>query len=227
MPEQQFKRNVAYKLRIGDILIGKPINNGDKFAFVELGNRQIVRVNIVGNIIDRYENPGSGGEQPKRYLFLTLDDGSGQIKLKTFGDDYIKFKEITQGQTVAVIGVLRHWNNETYVSPEIIKIQDPKYLLLRKLETEKEKRDMPNQNLASNLRTISKPEAGNKEQNMAIRDNLLGLIRKSEDNGGIEMPEVFKSFREVSEPIINQEIKKLLEEGIIFEPRPGKVRYLG
>ena len=27
--------------------------------------------------------------------------------------------------------------------------------------------------------------------------------------------------------IINQEIRKLLEEGIIFEPRPGRLRYLG
>jgi len=35
------------------------------------------------------------------------------------------------------------------------------------------------------------------------------------------------NFREASPKIINQEIQKLLEEGIIFEPRPGKVRYLG
>ena len=27
--------------------------------------------------------------------------------------------------------------------------------------------------------------------------------------------------------IINQEIKKLLEEGMAYEPRPGKLRFLG
>ena len=27
--------------------------------------------------------------------------------------------------------------------------------------------------------------------------------------------------------IVSQEIKKLLEEGIIYEPKPGRVRYLG
>jgi hypothetical protein len=27
--------------------------------------------------------------------------------------------------------------------------------------------------------------------------------------------------------LINEEIQKLLEDGIIFEPRPGKVRLLG
>jgi len=34
-------------------------------------------------------------------------------------------------------------------------------------------------------------------------------------------------IRDTSPDILNQEIKKMLEEGIIFEPRPGRVRYLG
>ena len=208
MPEQQFKRNTAYKLRIGDILIGKPVINEEKFAFLELGDKKIVRVNIIGNIVDRYESEGE-----RKYVFLTLDDGSGQIKLKAFGDDLEKFKSVVQGQTVTVIGVLRNWNEETYIAPEIINEQDPKYLLLRKLETEKERA------------TTAKPVE--KEEVMAIKDNLLELIKSSEENGGIETEEVLRKFPEISPSIINQEIKRLLEEGIIFEPRPGKVRYLG
>ncbi|MBU2503733.1 MAG: OB-fold nucleic acid binding domain-containing protein [Nanoarchaeota archaeon] len=208
MPEQQFKRNTAYKLRIGDILIGKPVINEEKFAFLELGDKKIVRVNIIGNIVDKYESEGE-----RKYVFLTLDDGSGQIKLKAFGDDLEKFKSVVQGQTVTVIGVLRNWNDETYIAPEIISEQDPKYLLLRKLETEKEK--------AATAKPIEKEEI------MAIKDNLLELVKNSEENGGIETEEVLQKFSEISPSIINQEIKRLLEEGIIFEPRPGKVRYLG
>ena len=34
-------------------------------------------------------------------------------------------------------------------------------------------------------------------------------------------------LRGTSPEIINQEIQKMLEEGIIFEPRPGKLRWLG
>ena len=45
--EQQFKRNIAYKLKIGDILIGKPILNQEKFQFLELENKKIVRVNVI------------------------------------------------------------------------------------------------------------------------------------------------------------------------------------
>ena len=213
MPEeQQFKRHVAYKLRIGDILIGKPVMNEERFSFLELGDKKIVRINVIGNIVDRYE---SGGERDERrkYVFLTLDDGSGQIRIKVFGDDYEKFKDIVQGQTVGIIGILRNWNNETYISPEIIREMDTKYLLLRKLETEKDK--------ALNAKPVERAQI------VAIKDKILELIKNSEENGGVEIDEITKKFHEIPEAIINQEIQKLLEEGIAFEPRPGKVRWLG
>ena len=56
--EQQFKRNVAYKLKIGDVLMGKPMMDGERFSFLELGNKKIVRVNIIGSIVDKFENEG-------------------------------------------------------------------------------------------------------------------------------------------------------------------------
>ncbi len=209
MADEQFKRNIAYKLRIGDILIGKPMMDEERFSFLELGNKKIVRVNIIGNIVDKYEAQGE-----KKYIFLKLDDGSGQINLKIFGDDTEKFKEVSQGQTVLIIGVLRHWNNETYLQPEIIKEQDPKYLLIRKMELEKEQ-------------TKNSSPITEKTQVTAIKDTILNKIKEAEDEGGIEVDKIIMNLRDTSPEIINQEIKKLLEEGIIFEPRPGKVRYLG
>jgi RPA family protein len=208
MPEGQFKRNIAYKIRIGDVLLGKPIFDGERFSFLELGNRKIIRVNIIGNIVDRYESEGD-----RKYLFLTLDDGSGQIKLKCFGDDVSRFDNVVQGQTVLVIGSLRNFNNETYISPEIIKEYDTKYLLIRKLEIEKEK--------SKNTVPLAR------EQIVAVKDKILGIIKDAEKDGGIDMDNVIMNLREVSPEIINQEIRKLLEEGIVFEPRPGKIRWLG
>src|SRR3990167_1928105 len=212
MAEQQFKRHTAYKLRIGDVLVGKPVMNGEKFSFLELGNKKVSRVNILGNIVDKYESEDRG--DGRKYIFLTLDDGSGQIKLKVFGDDSEKFKEVLQGQTVVVIGLLRNWNNETYIAPELIKEKDPKYLMLRKLETEKDK--------AHTTGSVAE-----KEQIIAIKDKILSLVKSSEENGGVELDKLITELRDFSPGIINKEIQKLLEEGIIFEPRPGKIRYLG
>ena len=207
--KQQFKRNIAFKYRIGDLNIGKPIFDGEKFSFLELGGKRIVRVNIIANVVDRYDSEGD-----KRYSFITIDDGSGQIKLKAFGDNVSRLQGINQGLTVVVIGTLRNFNNETYINPEIIKEKDPKYLLVRKLELEKDKSD-----------TIPSPTE--KKEVTAIKDKILDKIKGAEDDGGIEVDKIIMELRETSPEIINQEVKKLLEEGIIFEPRPGKLRWLG
>jgi len=206
--DNQFKRHIAFKFRIGDILVGKPVFDAEKFAFIELGDKKIVRVNIIGNIVDKFDSEGD-----RKYSFFTIDDGSGQIKLKCFGDDVDKFRSFSQGQTVSVIGVLRNWNNETYVAPEILKEQDVKYLLVRKMEIEKERN--------------KKVDVLGRDKIIAVKDKILSAIKSAEEEGGIEIDRIIMTLRDISPVIINQEIQKFLEEGIVFEPRPGKVRYLG
>jgi RPA family protein len=206
MPEI-IKRQTAYKMRIGDLLKGKPIiEQGEiaRFKFLELGNRQIIRVNIVANIVDKYSSEGE-----KKYLSLTIDDASGQITVRAFGDDVKRFSEILQGNTVIVMGTLRFFNNEIYIAPEIIRQVDPRYLLVRKLELDKEK-----------------PKTTNKEEILAIKDQIIEMIKNCEEQGGIETEKIILDLK-ASPELINQEITKLLEEGLIYEPRPGKIRYLG
>ena len=53
------------------------------------------------------------------------------------------------------------------------------------------------------------------------------MVKNSEKDGGLETDRIITEIRDVSPEIINQEMQRLLEEGMIFEPRPGKVRYLG
>ncbi len=205
MPEQQeFKRNIAYKMRIGDILSGKIILEGERFKFLESGGRQVIRVNVMANVIDKYVQDGE-----KKFASVTLDDGNGQIKLKAFGDDIEKFSQLNQGDTVMVIGLIRTWNNETYITPEIIKKKEPAYLLVRKLEIEKEL-----------------PKSIGKEQLTELKDKILQMVKDGEADGGASIEQVILNLKEAPE-IINQEIKKLLEDGVVYEPRPGKIRYLG
>lgn len=203
MSPEQLKRNIAYKLRIGELEKGKPIlDENSRLNGLELGGKKIVRVNIVANIIEKYQSEGES-----RYLSLTMDDASGQIKLKSFGDDTVKFSAISQGDTVLVIGTLRIYNNEVYIAPEIIKVYDPRYLLVRKLELEEKV-----------------PVVADKSQIKEIRDKVLDMIKNSDE--GAEAEKLIMDIK-ASPESINLEIKKLLEEGIIYEPRPGRFRYLG
>jgi len=211
MPEPR-KRETAYKLRIGDLLKGNQIfeeseAQNKRLLHIELGNKKIVRVNLISNVIDKFESEGE-----TKFATITLDDGSGQIRARLFGADVNKFQDLIQGDTVLIIGLLRYFNQELYILPEVIKKQDSKYLLVRKLEIEK-----------------SFPTSLNHEQKQEIKvlkDEIVSLIKESEQQEGIDKEEIIMKIK--SQPqIITQEIQKLLEEGIIYEPKPGRVRYLG
>lgn len=204
MVEQQFKRNVAYKYRIGSILNGKQVAEGDRLKHIEIDNKNVVRVNVIANVIDKYVQDGE-----KKFASITLDDGSGQLKIKVFGEDIHQFETLNQGDTIQVIGLVRSWKDELYLTPESIKKKEPGFLLVRKIEVEK------------NL-----PKALPREQIAALKDKMLSMIKEAEKDNGIETEKLITELKEPPEAI-NNEIKKLLEEGMIYEPRPGKLRYLG
>lgn len=203
-PQQEFKRHIAYKLRIGDLLSGKAIFDLERLRALEIGEKQVARVNIIANIIDKFIQEGE-----KKFASITLDDASGQLKIKTFGDDIKNFEPFMQGDTIMVIGLVRMWNNELYLTPEIIKKKDPSYLLVRKLEIESEK-----------------PKVLEKSEMQELRTQILDKVKQQDGNGGIDIEKIIMDLK-ASPDTINQEIRKLLEEGMVYEPRPGKLRYLG
>ena len=133
---EQRKRNVAYKLRIGDILKGVPMMAEGRFMFLELGDKKVVRVNLLANCVDKFIQEGE-----KQFASLTVDDASGQLKLKAFGEDIEPLKEVIQGDTLQIIGNIREWNGEIYMIPEVIKKVDTQWLLVRKLEIQNSRKN--------------------------------------------------------------------------------------
>lgn len=204
MDEQLPKRRTACKMRIGEILSAKPILVEEKLKFLEYHGKEILRVNLIANVIEKYVQEGE-----RRFASLTLDDASGQIKVKAFGDDINKFENYIQGDTLLVVGLLKYWNNELYITPEIMKKKEPSYLLLRKLEIEAEQ-----------------PKTLDKLSITALKDKIISMVKTAEQSGGVDVEKIILELKEHPE-VINAEIKKLLEGGTIFEPRPGILRWLG
>ncbi len=201
---QVMKRKIAYKFRIGDVISGKPILFEDKLKHVEIFGREVVRLNLIANVIDKYVQDGE-----KKFGSVTLDDATGQIKLKLFGEDVSKIEDLNQGDTVMVVGLLRSWNNEVYITPEIIKKKDPAYLLVRKLESD-----------------LDKPKVLDREKVAELKEKILSIVKEKDSDGGVEIAKIITDLKE-SPDVINREIKKILEDGLVYEPRPGKLRYLG
>tara|TARA_Y100000310_G_C20704257_1_gene833399 strand:+ start:1543 stop:2163 length:621 start_codon:yes stop_codon:yes gene_type:complete len=200
---EQRKRNIAYKVRIGDIFKGKSRIEEGRFLFLELDNKNVVRTNILANCVDKFIQDGE-----KKYASLTIDDASGQIKLKAFGDDIENLKGIMQGDTLQIIGNIREWNSELYIIPEIMKKVDPRWLLVRKLEIQNSRKDI------------------SEDKDSSLKEKVIKKIKEAESEGGIDVETMLVNI-EANSDLINLEIKKLLEEGLIYEPRPGKLRYLG
>jgi RecG-like helicase len=168
-----------------------------------MGDKKISRVNIIANVVDKYFNDGE-----KKYASITVDDASGQIKLKAFGEDIFALKDVIQGDTLQIIGVVREYNSELYLLPEVVKKVDTKWLLVRKLEIQNSRKDIP------------------LPANAPVRDLILQKIKDADESGGIEVEKIIMDV-EASPDLINKEVKKFLEEGVIYEPRPGILRYLG
>lgn len=94
--------------------------------------------------------------------------------------------------------------------PEVIKKVDPRWLLVRKLEIQNARKNMPTE----------------ESRDSSLKNSIMEKIKGAETDGGIDVDTIIMDI-EASPDLINKDIKNLLEEGLIYEPRPGRLRYLG
>ena len=126
------KRAVAYRFRIKDLAGGEYVAGGtiDNPTYVKLGDMKISRVDLLGRVLDKSDSDG--------FSSMTLQDKTGKIKIKAFGNDSIMVKGAAIGDLVRVIGKIRQDSIERFVLGEIVKkIDDANYELLRDKELTK------------------------------------------------------------------------------------------
>lgn len=82
---------------------------------------------ILGTVVDIYQNEDGS------YGAITLDDGSDTIRGKFF-QDLGPINEIEEGDIVDVIGKVKKYEGEIYITPENLIKRKPEWELLRALE---------------------------------------------------------------------------------------------
>lgn len=207
MTEKKFQRDVAYKVRIQELLQGTFTEEEEKLQLVT-PTKKLHRVNLVAIIVQK-EKVGS-------ITVIGLDDGSGKITAKIFEE--IKYP-LEVGDPVRVIGKVRRFNEEKYVSPEIIKKTSPSWLKLRSIEfpiTASQEEETKQEEV--------KEEEPLQEQEVVLPFEKISLIiKKLDDGGGVPIVELIEASElENTEQII----EKMLEMGEIFQNSPGKVKVL-
>ncbi len=248
----EIKRYVAYKVSIGLLSKGnlelekdKDDPTRQKFRFLCLQDKEINRINLIANVIDKFKS------EEKNYASLTLDDGTGQIRVKAFSDNTKLIDSIQSGDTILVIGTLRYFNNELYILPEIIKHLDARWLLARKLELEKEygqlyktldsnkikvaeskESKLESAELKIDEEKQEEQEEKNEEKReelnpeLSLREQIINIIKAAEPQEGINIDEIIMKLQNYAVEKINDKITELLEEGAIYEPKPGRLRIL-
>ncbi len=199
------KRQTAYKVSVKDLLTGS-ITEGTEWQPTQLSTRgrTISRVNVIALLVS---NEGQT---------MIIDDGTGTIRVRHFSEQTTR-EDLTPGDVVQVIGKIREYNDERYISPEILTQTNEKMMTLRKLELEKEM-------LETKQDDTSIPEEQIiEEEPMTDAMQIRTLIKQLDQGNGADIDEIErKSEFQNTQELINS----LLKHGEIFEVRPGRLKVL-
>lgn len=215
------KRQTAYKFWIADIVNSQLIKAQveTEFDHFLIHNKKTTRVNIIATIIQKYEN------NEKTYLALTLDDSSGTMRVKTWREDINLASDFNIGDTILIVGRLRSYNDENYITPEFIKlIENANWQTLRKLELKKiygEPKSEPRQDQEPPA-VVEEEVVDESENNRKI---IFNLIEKYNSEKGADLSLIISESK-ISEEEADLVIQELLKEGEIFQPSNGRVKII-
>lgn len=211
MQESQ-RRQIAYKVKIKDLVNGRYVKEeGWQPNYIIIGDgRQVSRVNLIGIVVLKPV------EESNNYQSIIIDDGSGKISVRSFEGDILKIPKV--GDVILLIGRPREYGNEKYVVPEIVRIIDnKKWIDVRKLEIELHSKKYR----AKEDVVLEEEIIENKKENNA--DRIFKLIKDIDNGDGVDTEEIISKANVTGAEKI---IANLLEEGEIFEIKPGKLKVL-
>ncbi len=184
----------------------------DNLKIYKIDGQKVVRVRLFGIITRKYEKIGDDG---KKAVFMTLDDGTDTISLNVWefklkeGEnekntlDMIKGIEV--GDIVDVIGKIRDYNDEFFISLENIKKKD--------IEWEMNKRAMF---LTSEINN----NQGSNNNDKVDTSNYKKIVFDTIDELGKSIDDIKKETG-LNYDIIKEVLNELRREALVLEPTPG------
>jgi len=217
-----FKRQTAFKCTISQILIGNYIEQqGWEPNYLQINGSQISRINLVAVILSKDQSN------------ILIDDGTGKIELRLFSEKE-KADNLNVGDAIIIIGRPREYNSKRYVIPEIMKrIENKGWIKYRKKELELQNGKIPVVSDAQKEKIVEKKIEQKKqakyEEEKTHNDGknysqiLLNLIRQLDIGKGADVDEIISAagFKDTE-----KYIGLLINEGEIFELKPGKIKIL-
>lgn len=217
--EQSQKRQVAYKVRINNILKGKYTKEEGEWVpnYIMIGDKKVSRVNLIAVVVSK-----ESLEENSRQSLL-IDDGSGRIQVRSF-EEQNNFDELSIGDIVHIIGRPREYFSEKYIVSEIIKkIENPLWAEVRKLEVGGNK-DLKEQDAPAEPEISGGEEGiGNSKTEDDTNRKVFDMIKEIDEGAGADIQDIITRLEvDGAERIIT----RLLEQGEVFEIKPGRIKVL-
>jgi RPA family protein len=204
--------------------------------------QRLSRVRVLATVVDKFVSENG------KFASVTLDDGTDTIRAKVF-NALSMLENVEAGNIVDVIARIKEYQGEIYILPEVItKIEDTNTELLRMLETQEQEKEAARKKElvleyqkqaadASELIRIMKERFGIEQEEVEAfiqpevptqkesKSEIMKLIETLDSGEGCDYQELMQAAG-ISESDLDAAVSELLEEGSIFEPRPGKIRKL-
>lgn len=221
---EQIERLPAYKVWLSSINNGSYVKPTAEFTphYIDIGGKKISRINLIATVVQKTET------EDKSYSSLTMDDGSAQVRVKAWREDAKLLDSVKVSDVLIVIGKVREYQDEIYVTPEIVKKVNSKLQILRNLELYKEYgKPKP---LSIVLRKQVQEEKSFNVEEEKIGDNqeqkrqkILNRIEEMDDGSGADISKVMSSSG-LSESDAEKILQSLLLEGEVFNISSSKIK---
>jgi len=207
-------RDTALKVRIKDITDGE-LKKGEsewESFLVTPFNEEAARVRVLATVVSRFKSDDG------RYGSLTLDDTTDTITSRAFDEDVQLIESTEEGDIVDVIGRVKEYEDEKYISVESVsKIADPNWELVRKLELALKIKRLGGDVEASE-ESVAEEVVGEDPKSVVI-----DLIEELDEGDGVKYVRLIDETG-FSDENLEEILTELMEKGEIYEPKIGKFK---
>ncbi len=225
---QRRRRATAIKLRIVDLINGEFSTQQDGSEPLHVKTDDLIRrARVLGEITDKVDI------ESDETIILDVNDKTGVIKVKGGGSEwtqniYADMKELKIGMEVDVAGLVKESSDGSpYIQCELcIPIVDPAIRVLRELEISKYySRKGMKAEATEGIESAIKGQAKLSESD-EIKNQIIEMLKDPEKlDEGCTFDEIKHSLG-LSTRDLEPELRALQSDGDIFEPVPGKFKWV-
>lgn len=199
----------------------------------------ISRVKVVATAVEKFV------AEDGRFASISVDDGTGAIQARVFSDNLGILEKVGLGDLVAIVGKMKNYNGENYISPDFLRrIDDSDYESFFKLELlrnlfEKKKivddvRNMREQMSEDELKEYAAERYSidgetlqimlqSKDAQIDYRPAVLDAMDRLDQGDGVEIGKLLEASK-IDESMAESAINELLASGDVYEPVAGRLR---